>query len=277
MAEAQPGDSASLATASLGSDFLVGVSTLWPTAARPVLFDRVDERVAHCVSGNSLSPGDYPIGEAFPSPTMPESPVFFCLVSLPTPRRRMAYTYYAETDEKKQLIAISRRTLDRVLADKRPLNEPELLMLAGLDPAEVSRFAGKYFLLLDDGPLTASGPLRVGGRPSRFGMICACLAADGVKDAIPGLTKAIEQKRFLPADRIRAIPARLAGGAVDRRPRPLAGTRCLAGRADRPVRAAGSAARRRPRSSAPRRRRCCWADTANRLVRLACTRVPIRC
>ena len=30
-------------------------------------------------------------------------------------------------------------------------------------------------------------------------MICACLAAEGTKDAIPGLTKAIAQERFLPA------------------------------------------------------------------------------
>jgi len=167
-------------------------------ALRPVLFDRVDDGVAHCVSGNSLSPGDYPVGEAFPPPRS-ESPVFFYLVSLPTPRRRMAYSYYAQTDEKKQLMALSRRTLDRVLADKRPLSESELLMLEGLDPTEVSRFAGQYFLLVDDSSLAAAGPPRPGGRPSRFGLICACLAADGVKDAVPGLTKAIAQERFLPA------------------------------------------------------------------------------
>jgi hypothetical protein len=183
----------------LRQNFLVGVSTLWPNAPRPVLFDRVDERVAHCVSGNSLSPGDYPVGEAFPPPRLTGSPAFFYLVNLPTPRRRMAYSCYAETDEKKQLIAISRRTLDRVLADKRPLSESELLMLDGLDPTEVSRFAGKYFLLVDDSSLAAGGPPRPGGRPSRFGVICAYLAAEGTKDAIPGLTKAIAQERFLPA------------------------------------------------------------------------------
>ena len=54
----------------LRQNFLVGVSTLWPGAARPVLFDRVDDHVAHCVSGNSLSPGDYPVGEAFPPPKL---------------------------------------------------------------------------------------------------------------------------------------------------------------------------------------------------------------
>ena len=139
------------------------------------------------------------MGEAFPPPKLTESPIFFYLVNLPTPRRRMAYACYAESDEKKQLIVISRRTLDRMLADKHSLSESELLMLEVLDSTEVSRFAGKYFLLVDDGSLAAAGPLRAGGRPSRFGMICACLAASGVKDAIPGLTKAIAQERFLPA------------------------------------------------------------------------------
>ncbi len=190
----------------------MGVSTLWPDTPRPVLFDRVDERVAHCVSGNSLVPGDYPVGEAFPPPRRPDvsqggafSPSrqsevsqFFFLVSLPTPRQRMAYAYYAETDESKQLKAISRQTLDRMLAEEHLLSESELLMLWAFDPAEVSRFAGKYFLTIGDGSLVASGPPRFGGRPSRFGMICACLAAAGRKEAVPGLLEAIQRERFLP-------------------------------------------------------------------------------
>ena len=71
-------------------------------------------------------------------------------------------------------------------------------MLNQLDPAEVSRFAGKYFFVVDDGQLVRSGPARLGGRPSRFGMICAWLAIDGSKDAMPGLAKAIAKNRFVP-------------------------------------------------------------------------------
>jgi hypothetical protein len=175
---------------------LVGVPTLSPGAAKPSHFDRADDHEAHCVSGNSLSPGDYPVGEAFPHPKQDDA--FFHLVNLPTPRRRMAYPYYVETDESIRLAAISRRTLDRVLADRRLLNEPELLMLAELDPAEVSRFAGRYFLLVDDTSMAASGPLRLVGRPSRFGMICTWLAIDGSKDAMPGLAEAIAKDRFRP-------------------------------------------------------------------------------
>jgi len=175
---------------------LVGVPSLSPGATNPSHFDRADEREAHCVSGNSLSPGNYPVGEAFPHPRQENA--FFQLVNLPTPRRRMAYLYFVQTSESDRLAAISRRTLNRVLTDRRVLSEPELVMLAELDPVEVSRFAGKYFLLLDDGPLAAIGPRRLGGRSSRFGIICALLAADGTKDALPGLVNAIEKNIFLP-------------------------------------------------------------------------------
>ncbi|MCE5267414.1 MAG: hypothetical protein LLG00_05965 [Planctomycetaceae bacterium] len=175
---------------------IVGVPTLSPGALKPTHFDRADDRIAHYVTGNSLTPGDYPVGEAFPHPQTEQG--FFHLVNLPTPRRRMAYLYPTRGADAKRLAELSRRTLDHVLADKRPLSEPELAMLDKLDPAEVSRFAGRYFLLVDDVPLTALGPLRAGGRPSRFGMICADLAKDGTKDAIPGLLDAIANDRFLP-------------------------------------------------------------------------------
>ncbi len=175
---------------------LVGVPTQSAGAARATCFDRVDDHWAHCKSGNALGPGNYPVGEAFPHPRQENA--FFHLVNLPTPRRRMAYVSCGNADEQKRLAAISRRTLDHVLADKRSLSEPELLMLAQLDPTEVSRFAGRYFLLVDDGQTPRSGVRRIGGRPSRFGMICAQLALDGSKDAMPGLAEAIAKNRFLP-------------------------------------------------------------------------------
>ena len=179
---------------------LVGVPTLSPGAARPTCFDRVDDHVAHCASGNALTPGDYPVGEAVPHPRQENA--FFHLVSLPTPRRRMAYVSCDNADEKTRLAAISRRTLDGVLAGKRLLSESELLMLPQLDPAEVSRFAGRYFLLVDDSEMSESGLRRLGGRPSRFGMICVALAVDGGKDAMPGLAEAIAKNRFLPPTRL---------------------------------------------------------------------------
>jgi len=194
---------------------LVGVPSMSQGAKRPSHFDRIDDRVAHCVSGNSLSPGDYPVGVAFPHPL--QYGALFHLVNLPTPRRRMAYTYYVKTDETTRLIALSRRTLDRLLSQKRPLDEPELIMLSSLDPGEVSRFAGKYLVGVADQPLPAeravlTGPalqprpvrhtvhpvLRGIGRPSRHGMLCALLAVEGTKEAVPGLLEAIDKRRFLP-------------------------------------------------------------------------------
>jgi hypothetical protein len=79
-------------------------------------------------------------------------------------------------------------------------------MLAQLDPQEVSRFAGEYFHAVDDGPLPPPQPQpltalihsRAGGYPCRFGMICAQLAVDGTKEAIPGLLRAMDKRRFLP-------------------------------------------------------------------------------
>jgi hypothetical protein len=184
---------------------LVGVPATYPGAPNPTHFDRVDDETAHCVSGNSLSPGDYPVGVAIPHPM--QASAIFHLVNLPTPRRRQAYLCYAQIDDAKRLTEISRRTLDRFLEKKSLLTAAELLMLGQLDPTEVSRFAGKYFHAVDDAPLQQLLPLaqlpdprirRMGPRPSRFGAICGQLAVDGVKEAMPGLTDAIAKKRFLP-------------------------------------------------------------------------------
>jgi hypothetical protein len=175
---------------------LVGVPMHVPNAERPTCFDRANDRVAHCASGNSLAPANYPVGEAFPHPRQENA--FFHLVNLPTPRRRMAYLSYGNADAQKRLAAISRRTLDHVLADNRPMSESELLMLEQLDPTEVSRFAGRYLLAVDDSRMSQTGLTRMGGRPSRFGMICVRLAAEGGRDAMPGLAEAIAKNRFLP-------------------------------------------------------------------------------
>lgn len=180
---------------------LVGVPSLGPGASQASHFDRIDDRVAHCVSGHNLSPGDYPVGVAFPHPKQPGA--FFHLVNLPTPWRRMEYQRHVGTGEPARLAAISRRTLDRMLHQRRELSEAELLMLSPLDPKEVSRFAGEYFHVVHDAPSPPPKTVSINDRaargpPSRFGMICAQLAVDGTKEAIPGLLKAIDKKRFLP-------------------------------------------------------------------------------
>ena len=215
---------------------LVGVpSSLQPGAIRSSHFDRIDDRVAHCLSGNNLSPGDYPVGVAIPHPNQPGA--LFQLVNLSTPRRRTAYEYGVKTDEAGRLVELagqseklrqlSRRTLNWMLKRRRPLTEQELEMLGQLDPDEVSRFATKFFHLVNDQPLREPVPplpyearpaatidhpsldqvrsvheiQRFGGRPSRHGMICSLLATEGTQEAGNGLAAAIAAERFLAPSR----------------------------------------------------------------------------
>ena len=176
---------------------LIGVPSQSLGAARPSHFDRIDDEKVHCVSGNTLQPGDYPANVAIPHP-LTES-AFFHLVNLSTPRRRMAYTYQVNADETQRLAQISHRTLDRYLRDKDMLNEAQLVMLAQLDAKEVSRFASAYVRMVDDGPLGDDDVHeRLGGRPSRLGLLCAQLAQEGTKEAVPGLVEAIAKNRFRP-------------------------------------------------------------------------------
>lgn len=175
---------------------LVNVPSQAENAPRPSHFNRIDDRTAHCVSGATLTPGDYPVGVAFPHPYTENA--FFHLVNLPTPRRRLAYQYLVKRDPARRLADITRRTCQRWLDDKHPLDERELMLLRQLDATEVSRFAGKYFNLLADEPILVEvDPQLEGDRPSRHNMICALLVASGTKEAMPGLLEALEQKRFL--------------------------------------------------------------------------------
>jgi hypothetical protein len=177
---------------------LVGVPQMAEGAMRPTHFDRIDEQAAHCVSGNTLAyPQDYPVGVAFPHPSAVNT--FFCLINLPTPRRKMAYGYSANAPAAARLVEISRRTVDRFLARRQRLSEPEMLMLEQLDPREVSRFAGKYFNRVDDSlVLGGDAPINLFlAGASHHAMLCRILASQGTKDAIPGLLDAIAAKRFL--------------------------------------------------------------------------------
>ena len=191
----------------LEQHLVVGQPTQAPGAAHPSHFDRADDHLAHCVSGNSLTPGDYPVGMAFPPPhwVSPAPETVFHLVNLPTPRRQIAYSYYVKTDPAARLAKLSHRTLDRFLADKKLLSDPELGMLGQLDAREVSRFASRYFLLVEDGMVEedlnqeySTGRGHLGSQSSRFGAICAQLAVDGTQEAAPGLLQAMRQKKFLP-------------------------------------------------------------------------------
>lgn len=179
---------------------LVGVPSTGPGAQAPSYFDHCDDHVAHCVSGNSLIPGDYFVGVAIPHPRQPGA--FFRLVNLPTTQRRLAYEFEVQDQsDSRRLAEISSHTLARILAKHEPLEEDDFSLLELLDVDAVSRFAGPYFLAVPDGPhddfMGIFGPL------SRHAVLCHWLASHGTHEAIPGLTEAINQHRITEPDETR--------------------------------------------------------------------------
>lgn len=173
---------------------LVDVPSTPEGAPRASHFDRVDDQVAHCVSGNSLSPGDYPVGVFFPHPQQGSSQ--FHLVNLPTPRRRLMYEFQIRGDDAARAMAILDRTLARYLATSHKLSVQEILMIEELDDGRVSAFTGKYMQKVDDSYYSGLEGQMV-GNVSRHHNLCCMLARSGRQQAIPGLMEAIKAKRFL--------------------------------------------------------------------------------
>lgn len=192
-------------------------------APRATHFDRVDDSGAHCVSGNSLAAGDYPVGVAIP-PTLnaqgvPREGLMFHLVNLPTARRRLLYEYqHLKTDEDERLIQLSQRTVDWMLRRKTVLSEREIAMLRQLDAGVVSRFAGPYLLAVDDQPMGAGDESPIGARASRHAMLCLLLAEYGTHEAVPGLADAARRGRLLqPSDDVPYHVAWLAALSIAQR------------------------------------------------------------
>jgi hypothetical protein len=184
---------------------LIGVPNQPVGAANPSLFDRCDEKFAHCVSGNSLTPGDWPVGVFFPHPSDVLHDAQFHLKNLPTPRRRLAYEYEVPTTlSRERQVAIdsarrkpiTRRTCERLLELKRPLVTKELDMLDFLDPEEVSKFVGPYLQGTAD-VRTEVQSLGSFGNGSVHGDFCYKISAIGTATAGPALAAAIEKQRVL--------------------------------------------------------------------------------
>jgi hypothetical protein len=157
------------------------------TTPRATHFDRIDDHSAHCVSGNSLTEGEYPVRVAIPHPE-PGRETLFVLTNLPTPRRRLAFEYAVERDERLRLRELTERTLTYFLERKTPLSEVEVLMLAQLEPHAVSRFVGDYFQKVPNAPLNATaGGLNT--QQTVYAGMCAVLARTGTREALPALEK----------------------------------------------------------------------------------------
>ena len=154
---------------------------------RATHFDRIDEQTAHCVAGNSLTEGEYPVRVAIPHPEAGQER-FFYLTNLPTARRRLAFEYYIEKDEAWRLEQITERTLDFLLTRQEPLSEVEILMLAQLEPRRVSRFVGDYFRAVPNTRLVAT-PNGLNNQPTVYAGVCLIMTRAGTHEAIPALEK----------------------------------------------------------------------------------------
>jgi hypothetical protein len=166
------------------------------------------------------------VGVFFPHPLNLES--MFHLVNLPTPRRRMAYEYEVQRDERQRLAELSEQTLQVLLAARRPLEEREIVMLRFLEPHAVSRFAGKHLLAVADEPVAplvsadTTMDLRLFG--SRHGLLCHLLIERGTHEAAAGLMQAcLEDKVLAPTDAAPYCLPWIASLAIcERDPWPLA-------------------------------------------------------
>jgi hypothetical protein len=164
---------------------IVGLPQFNEMAQRATHFDSIDERTAHCVTGNSLTEGNYPVGVAIPHPD-PTQDVMFYLTNLPTPRRRLAYEFQIERDETARLREISQRTVDDILRRQRVLDEAQTMLLAQLDPQVVSRFVGPYLRAVPDRRLVTSNS-ELAGQSTVHRGICYMMTRVGTRDAVPAL------------------------------------------------------------------------------------------
>lgn len=178
---------------------LVDVPSVPENALRASHFDRIDDQFAHCVSGNTLAPGNHPVGVFFPHPQ--QGGAQFHLVNLPTTRRRLAYEFDVKTrDDLTRGREIVERTLERLLEQRQPLSNAMILMLEELDEGQVSAFTGPYLMKVDDS-MYPPGEAQFIGNLSRHQNLCHMLARQGRHQAIPGLMAAIAADRFLDSPR----------------------------------------------------------------------------
>lgn len=173
---------------------ITGVPQRPPMATKPTYFDEVTAERALCVSGNTLSDGEYyPVGRAIPHPV--RSDYFFHLIYCPLPRIRMVYNLRINESDAR-LAELSRATCRYYLNAKQPIPRNEVPMLVALDPDVVSDFAGRFFLAVDDGPLDPFAQYS-----SRHTELCRVLAEYATRQIAPTYLEALAKNRILPPEK----------------------------------------------------------------------------
>ena len=161
----------------------------------PTHFDRIDENLAHCVTGNSLTEGDYPVRIAIGYPDHPGKDRMFYLTNLPTARRRLLYEYQVKRDEAVRLREISERTVDHFLANKLVLDQTQVLVLAQLDPRIASKFAGKYLDTMPNARLLATAA-ELNEQSTVHAGICYVMTRMGTREALPAVERVARSGRL---------------------------------------------------------------------------------
>ena len=175
---------------------IVGLPQFNEMAQRATHFDRIDETTAHCVSGNSLSEGDYPVRIAIPHPDATQE-VMFYLTNLPTPRRRLAFEYQIQRDEALHCAKSATRTVDDFIARQTVLSEAQVVLLAQLDPRVASSFIGPYFRAVPNRPLVTTNT-ELQGQLTVYGGICHMMARVGTREAVGALEEMARSGRLEP-------------------------------------------------------------------------------
>ena len=178
---------------------LIGVPSHAVGAPNPSHFDRIDDRVAHCVSGNSLSPGDWPVGRFFPNPHINGRGSQFFLVNLPTARARLAYETQVDRPEAVRYRELSQRTTARWNDEAEPLTAAEIIMLMRLDRSAVLEFLPKYIDRTKDVALDDSAEAITNSEfTTNLSLVSAVACRIGTAEVGRALAEAIERNRVDP-------------------------------------------------------------------------------
>lgn len=179
---------------------IVGVPQLAEFAERASHFGPVDEKTAHCLSGNNLRAGeDYPIGRAILNPNRDwgRLDIVFHLVYLPTPRRFLLHQHDLRRPAAERWRQISQRTCETLQTEQRHLTSDDLtLVRRHLDADVAQQFAVSYLRDREDGPVVSGADERDDEPRTAHQHLCRWLALSGTRQAAAVLERSLRDGKI---------------------------------------------------------------------------------
>lgn len=185
---------------------IIGEPQINEGALQPSHFDSADDKTAHCVSGNNLSPGNHPVGVAI---SHPHVKAFFHLVNLPNPVRRLKYEDERFLYCHKRLAIITNNTYSYYKKQKS-LSDAQITLTYELDASQFLPFFKWYVENVQDEYVKIQDRFTMPGNTigwngvTHKGYLCLVLSEIGGADSAKLIQKYIEEKRFLVADKLSA-------------------------------------------------------------------------